>query len=410
MDITTRESLYADMEARFKAGEKLHLQTDECARVVPTLFGGPKAIQTMGKDKAFKMMDATKPISSTTPIIVTGKYRNGFEVPFVATGENTQSVRDMIVAGKFAANSLPDVWQNFWDAQRIDLTIKKTLHQTVRQFFYEIMSTPNATPIMELREMFPYAFEFKENNGEGQAVPLGQKRLGQKDLMSFFLKATGFTFTLMADLYDATFDMAKVNDGVAMAYALTRDNDAMSPILAYDYSINVNGDAQSGPHVDAAMKRQELLYCTLEDAIDDLSERTDPLITDKKIDANGLVLLCNSYDARHIARVLNGLPSVNERSYPGISEVSRIVAYDTNYIDFEDHTNTFTGVTKGKCYLVKPNRYMKIAVKRDLTMEVDEKPDVLTLARAQRAWYYAEAIYNEIGIANFIQEVTLPAW
>lgn len=410
MEITTRESLYNAMDARFKAGERLHLQTDECARVVPTMFGGPKAIQAMGKDKAFKLMDATKPLSSATPIIVTGKYRSGFEVPFVADGDNKQSVRDLIVAGKFAANSLPDNWQNFWDAQRIDLTIKKTLHQTVRQFFYEVVSMPNATPIMELREMFPYAFEFKENNGEGQAVPLGQKRLGQNDVMAFFLKATGFTFTLMADLYDATFDMSKVNDGVAMAYALTRDNDAMLPILSYNYAIDVNGNAQTAPFADAAMKRQELLYCTLEDAIDDLSERTDPLITDKKIEANGLVLLCNSYDARHMARVLNGLPSVNERAYPGISEISQIVAYDTNYIDFEDHTNTFAGVIKGKCYLVKPNRYMKIAVKRDLTMEVDEKPDVLTLSRAQRAWYYAEAIYNEIGIANFIQEVTLPTW
>lgn len=409
MDITSRESLYADMEARFAAGNKLHLQAEECAHVVPTHFGSPKAIASMGLDKAFKTMDGAKSLSSGSPIILTGKYRNGFDVPF--TGEKgDQSVRDLIVAGKFAANSLPDNWQNFWDAQRIDLTIKKTLHQTVRQFFYEIVSMPNATPIMELREMFPYAFEFKNNNGEGQAVPLGQKRMGQKDFMQFFLKATGFTFTLMASLYDVTFDMSKVNDGVAMAYALTRDDDAMLPILQYNYAINVNGNAQTAAFADAGMKRQELLYCTLEDAIDDLSERTDPLIADKKIDATGLVLLCNSYDARHIARVLNGLPSVNERAYPGISEISRIVAYDTNYIDFEDHTNTFTGVTKGKCYLVKPNRYMKIAVKRDLTMEVDEKPDVLTLAQSQRAWYYAEAIYNEIGIANFIQEITLPAW
>jgi len=53
---------------------------------------------------------------------------------------------------------------------------------------------------------------------------------------------------------------------------------------------------------------------------------------------------------------------------------------------------------------------MKIAMKRELTMEVDEQPDVKTLTQSQKAWYYAESIYNAIGIANFIQEITLPDW
>jgi len=406
MKITTRESLLTDMQAKFSAGQKVYVQNEACAHIVPTRFGSAKAIMEMGNDKAFKVMDSVKEFGSNIPITISGKYTSGFDVPL----DGVSSMKDFIVTSKLASNSLPIDWQNFWDAQRIDLTIKKTLHQTIRQLFYDVVSTPNATPIMELREMFPYAFEFKTNNGEGQAVPQGQKRMGQKDFMTFYIKCTGFAFTLLADLWDVTFDMAKVNEGVAMAYGLTRDDDAMSPILNYDYSINTNGVAQSGPYVDAEMGRQELLYMTMDDAIDDASVRTDPLIADKKIDATGLILLCNSYDARHIGRILGGLPSVAERKYPGISDISQLVAYDTEYIDFEDHTNTFTGVPVGKCYLVKPNRYMKIAMKRELTMEVDEQPDVKTLTQSQKAWYYAESIYNAIGIANFIQEITLPDW
>ena len=47
MDITTRESLKAEMEARFRAGEKIHLQSDECAQVIPTTLGSPNAIKSL---------------------------------------------------------------------------------------------------------------------------------------------------------------------------------------------------------------------------------------------------------------------------------------------------------------------------------------------------------------------------
>ena len=74
----------------------------------------------------------------------------------------------------------------FWDAVRIDLTVKKAQHQTIRQFVYNMYNTPNATRIMKLQELFPYGFKFDENNGEGQAVPLGKKMLGQLDTVEFF--------------------------------------------------------------------------------------------------------------------------------------------------------------------------------------------------------------------------------
>jgi hypothetical protein len=52
---------------------------------------------------------------------------------------------------------------------------------------------------------------------------------------------------------------------------------------------------------------------------------------------------------------------------------------------------------------------MEIAVKRDLVMEMDQTPDVKTLAREERAWWFAEGVWYE-GIQYFVQEITLPAW
>ena len=399
MNIITRDTLANDLQTRFASGLKVSVEPDKAARVANTVFG--KSSNAMNP-AMFRALDSNvKDISSTNTINISGNYSSGFDVPFV---EN-QSVRQLITSGKFSSNSLPVNWQQFWDAMRIDLTMKKTLHQTIRQEIYQMVSMPNATRIMTLQEMFPYAFEFLDNNGEGQSVPLGEKLLGQKDTMTFYIKATGFVFTLLGQLFDITLDMAKMNDGVAMAYALQRDEDAIKPILDYSYS----GTQQTAAYVDAAAKRQELLYNTIVDGIDDLGNRVDPF-TNEKIPTSGLVLLGSTYDLNHIQQVMSGLPSTNERVYGQIPQISKMVAYDTEYIQFGNRTRTFTGVTAGKVYLIKPNRYMTIATKRELTMEADAKPDVLTLAREERSWYYCEAIYNAIGIANFIQEITLPTW
>ena len=73
-------------------------------------------------------------------------------------------------------------------------------------------------------------------------------------------------------------------------------------------------------------------------------------------------------------------------------------------------TVQYTGASDGVIHLIKPNRYFKIPIKRNLVMELDSMPNVNTLAREQRAWYFVEAMYNEIGISNFVQKVTLPTW
>lgn len=404
MKVISKQVLRDEMEAKFASGQKVYLTGEELPRVTNTVIGNTRGLS---QDAKFKALSLAKDISSPiSTVSMSGQFRSGFEAPI---GADKKSVMQLIADGKFASNSLPELWQNFWDAVRIDLTVKKAQHQTIRQFVYNMYNTPTATRIMKLQELFPYGFKFDENNGEGQAVPLGKKMLGQLDTVEFFIKATGFKYTLLADLFDLTLDMGRMNDGVAEAYALYRDNDAMAPILAYDYSLDANGSSQSGAFNDATMGRQELLYNTIVDAIDDIGERTDPL-TGAKIPATNLVLVGNSYDINHLQQIMQGLPSVNEKRLPAIPQIDTLVAYDGGEIIYGDEVISFTGVTAGKVYLVKKNRYMNIYTKRGLTLEADAQPDVLTLSKEERAWYYCEAIYNSIGIANFIQEVTLPAW
>jgi len=404
MKLITRESLKSDMEANFQSGKKVFVAPDETARVVPVIFGSGRNLKDMGQGEAFRLMNSTHPLSMQGDITVTGNYRSGFDVPMNGKG----SVREMVTAGKFVGNTLNENWQQFIDALRIDLTIRKVVNQTIRQNIYKVVSLPNADRIITLQEMFPYAFEFLENNGEGQSVPMGETMSGQKDYTTFFIKATGFVYTLLASMFDKTLDFTKVTDGVADAYALQRDEDAIKPILDYAY-----GAAETTKHTGAdatGANPQEKLYITMLTAIADLGLRPDPMFADLKIVPDGLVLLCSSQDAYNIQSVIAGLPSGNaSRVYRAITQIDKIVTYDSSYTLFSNRTKTYTGVTPGIAYLIKPNRYMMIGVKRDLTMEMDATPNVLTLARTEKAWYYSETIYNA-GISSFIQKITLPAW
>lgn len=340
---------------------------------------------------------------------LSGKYESGFDFVF----PNRGSVIDRIRKGQFSAaaggNSLNDNWQDLMDVMRMDITIRKEANPTIRQFIYNVVQMPNSTKDVRIQEFFPHVFPFEENNGEGQDVTLGQLLHGQYDTVPHKIYATGLVWTLLKELFDnpiAT-EMSRIMDGVTLGMNAKKDDTAIKPILEYAY-----GAAGTAKHTAASTEgdnRQEKLLNTIMNAVDALAKRTDP-VTKRKINASNLVILCSEHDARHINHVIGGLPNDRNRSYPSISAVSRIVAYDGEVMNGPNKTYTYAGVTDGEAYIIKPNRYMSIGVKRELTAEIDMQPDVLTLAREQRAWYYVEALYNALGIANYIQKVTLSAW
>jgi len=376
-------------EARFEAMEGAKSICSQYVRMSDKIkmYGGafhvPKLCHTLTKEKGKKIY------MSTSEMINSGLFNDP----------------------KMSGNTLPTDWQTLWDALRIDISIRKNAQDVIRQNFYNVINNPNASKVINVTELFPYAFEFVENNGEGQAVNQGETRAGQTETVEHFLYATGFTRTLLSELYDNSFDPEKVSEGVLIAYNAKRDDASISPILNFSYA-GVSGSQT--PADTAGSGRQEKLYNTLENAIDHLGRRRDP-ITDRQIAAMDLSILCAPEDARHIQRVVNGFtgPSVGgqdePKNLPPIPEITSIVAYDGETIRGRVKDISYTGVTLGKAYLVKKNRYMNISVKRGLTLESDIRPDVSTLAREKRSWYYAEG-QQTTGIQYFVQEITLPAY
>ena len=407
--LITKEILDAKFQNKMLNGEKVMVKNP--VNVVNTQFGA--AIPRSGSvldDSSFGLINSATGLNRMGNIALSGKFESGFDYPFGKRGSVNDRIRKgslqlKTMQAEFAAgNTLNDNWSDLIDAIRMDLTIRKEAKSTVRQYVYSEIQMPNATKDIRPSELYPYGVVFEENNGEGQSIRQGANMGGAVDTIPMKIYAAGFVWTLLAKLFDGTYDLTRLSDGVALAYAAKRDDLALSPILTATYA-----GAQATAASTVGTLRQELLMNTMMDAIDDMGDRTDP-ITKRKVVAEGLVALGTAKDMRHIQHVISGLGNSTPEKYSPLSQINTYIGYEGEVIDMPGETITYSGATEGTVLLIKPNRYFKIPVKRNLTMEIDAQPNVNTLAQEQKAWYFVEAMYNAIGIENFVQEVTLPTW
>lgn len=404
--LITREGLVREFEEKMLEGTKIRVK--QPVELVQKSFGSVIPVSgSLLTDSDVAKLNALQSLTRNGHITLSGKVDTGLDYIFGKNGCRG-SINDRIRKGVFAgnANTMNDNWQDLFDAIRLDLTIRKEARGTVRQYIYQELQMPNATKDIRPSELFPYGFVFEEHNGEGQAVKQGANLGGQYDTIPMKIYATGFTWTLLAALFDRTYDLSRMSDGVALGYSAKKDDLALAPIMAGTYT-----GAKATAASTVGTLRQELLYNTLMDAVDGIGERTDPL-TGRKISAEGLVILADTKDARHIDHVLSGLPTdIPEKyAYSKLNAITRVIGYDGETINMPDGATTYAGATAGTVHLIKPNRYFKIPIKRNLVAELDATPNVQTLAMEQRAWYFSEAMYNSIGIDSFVQKVTLPTW
>ncbi len=398
--LITKEILNSTFKEKMLDGKKVSVKYP--VDIVDTAYGTsiPKSGRDL-TDSDVSLLNNLKGLHRNCQIVLSGKYENGFDYIFPKRG----SIVERIKKGAFSSgNTLNDNWADLFDAIRLDLTIRKEGQATVRQFIYDEIFMPNATKDVRPSELYPYGVVFEENNGEGQAVRQAQNLGGRATTIPMRIYAAGFVWNLLAALFDGTYDLSRLADGVAVGYAAKRDDLALGPIIAGTYA-----GAKATAASTVGTLRQEKLMNTLMDAIDDLGARTDP-ITKRKISAEGLVLLGTNQDMRHCAHVMSGLGNSTPEKYSPLGQISKLIGYEGETIDMPNETITYPGCTNGTVYLIKPNRYFKIPIKRNLVMEIDKVPDVKTLAREQRAWYFVESMYNEIGIDSFVQKVTLPTW
>ena len=104
---------------------------------------------------------------------------------------------------------------------------------------------------------------------------------------------------------------------------------------------------------------------------------------------------------------MNGPQTEGNKRLGAISEIAGIVAYDGDTIPGRDGDTIYAGVGDTYAYLVKPNRYMDIIVKRGSPPKLTPSAGSSKIAaQEERAYYFAEGIYNKEGSKNFVQKIT----
>lgn len=342
-----------------------------------------------------------EPLLDNTVQIEEEAFLSPYSMP---CAKDRPSIESRIARGNFSLHEPSDLY-DFVDKTRLDVTRRVLARPVLFPFIYDVQNNPNFTRTMTLQEILPIGIKFNTNSGSDESVTMGDFKTGSTETLTQTIKAAGYTWDLAFELYNVLFEMQRLNDAVARGYAAEVNNDHLAPIITGTYTgAKASGASAVG---DTWMEKW---YHTILDAKRDLRERTDP-VTNRQIETTGLVLLCSVADAEDIQWVINGqlnspADSKNLSSIPGISSV---IGYDGDTFDVGDKTYTFSGVSDGTCFLIKPiPRGFISAWKRQLTMLVQAQGNILKLERERRAWYYVQALYNTFGIANYVQKITLP--
>jgi len=398
INFISRETLANKFMEDRLAGRQIAIS--DPVELVRTVFGSRRPSSgSMLDESILSALNNRNSVGRNAGIVLNGVAQNGFDVSFKGRGTVMEQIRRGVFSG--STNTLNDNWNDLFDAVRFDLTLRKQAHPTVRQHIFNVIDMPGATKDVRPSELFPYAVAFEEHNGEGQSVRLGANVGGQYNTIPMKIYAAGFVWTLLAKLFDMSYDVTRLNDGVALAYSAKQDDLALSTIIGGTYTgtkatvASTEGDS-----------RQEKLWNTVFNAVTALCARKDP-VTKRLITGTGMVLMVSSEDARRY-NLIGTLPSDRNKNYPRIPGVDTVVGYDGETIAMPDGDITYTGCTTGTGYLIKKNRYLNVIKKTGLITEIDDTPDVKTLAQKEQAWFFSEGLMYEEGIDSYVQKVTLP--
>jgi hypothetical protein len=253
----------------------------------------------------------------------------------------------------------------------------------------------NFDETINLRQIYKYRGEMQQIEGTGDSVPLIEQDTGRVETATMAIYALGWKTSLKNILFNRLHEMEKVTQAAVDADTDLRNSKVIGEIVGstFDSSQTVAADTTSGATYDVKM------YNTFRKAIKTLRNLKDyrgPSGEERKINANRLGIICNSYDSWSIQRVISGqlttggangtITTQNLQALP----VGEIVEYDQGITDgftWGKKTLSFDGVTAGTCYLYVPQEYAWVLNKRPLTLEMGTGEDVLSLSQEQRAWY-----------------------
>lgn len=273
-------------------------------------------------------------------------------------------------------------------------------------------------PIYETLENrgFPEVFEAKWlqygkvvflQHVEGKEVKFGVLESEEGDVAYIRTYSAGFEYTEDMVEYNQGWSMELLNKAMGRAYNALLNHIYLNPIISYSYNstnqtpANTMFDSPAYADIDAYTRHILNVRQTLIDA----KQATLVKNSKGKNRAGSNIILCSSTDEQYIVEAMQGF-QVRGTVFQPLTGITQMIVYDGWSDTIKGETTSYTGVTAGTVYLIRPKVYMKELIKHGLIVDSDNA-DLSRLIEKQIVGRARRGVYA--GIDDSVEEVTLPA-
>ena len=273
----------------------------------------------------------------------------------------------------------------------LDVELGREQVQLLYQPVYEKIQDANLPRVLDAKWALTGTVVFTEHM-EGEEVKFGRLQAEQGPIARILTYTAGFEYTKEMKDFNEAFSVEILNRAMGEAYNALLNHIHLAPIISFSYQ-TANKTAYQGATGDLAWVG---VYKTITKAISDAAVAKRP----------ATVLLASTADQANIEMALKGGHQIEGTVYPAISGIQSVIYYDGWETVVGKKSYSYSGVTPGKAYLIRPKRGFKELVKQDLRIEATAG-DLSRLIESQIVGYAYRGVYA--AVEENVQEISLTA-
>lgn len=262
----------------------------------------------------------------------------------------------------------------------LDVELGREQVQLLYQPIYERIQDANLPRVLDAKWALTGTVVFTEHM-EGEEVKFGRLQAEQGPTARILTYTAGFEYTKEMKDFNEAFSVEILNRAMGEAYNALLNHMHLAPIISFSYD-SANKTSYQGASGDLAWVG---VYKTLTKAISDAAVAKRP----------GTVLLASTADQANIEMALRGGHQIEGTVYPAISSIQSVIYYDGWETVVGKKSYSYSGVTPGKAYLIRPKRGFKELVKQDLRIEATAG-DLSRLVESQIIGYAYRGVYAAV--------------
>jgi hypothetical protein len=328
-------------------------------------------------------------ITQMVPFVVGGKL-NEVEKKIVngemETFELARPIGEMLTSGSVA---------QFTELLRkvvLDVELGREQVPLLYKSIYETLSDANMPELISAKWALYGTVIFTEIL-EGEEVKFGKLAAEYGPTAKILMFAAGFEYTKKMKDFNDSFSVEILNRAMGESWNALLNHIHLSPIISHVYAAPANNTGWAGEANDPLWVGY---WKTLSQAVQDANVAKRP----------GNILLASAQNKTNLEMALKGGYTIAGTTYPAVDGIDTVVYYDGWDVTVGKKVYSYTGVTPGEAYLIRPRRGFKELLKQDLRIEAGGA-DLSRLIENQIVGYGYRGVYS--AVEENVQKIDLTA-